>query len=128
MEERRTTHRDVPGMAEQGAQVCTTTRSPLPLISAPATSTSACASQHPTTVHKPTVRRQTPTPVCVVERDVRQPLVFIAPPLPARAQVVIFARAWMGPHSTPSIALAGQQHVILSTACSATHPTVNVHL
>ena len=55
-------------------------------------------------------------------------MVLIAPPLPAHAQVVILARAWMGPHSTPSIALAGQRYVILSMACSATHPTVNVHL
>ena len=47
-------------------------------------------------------------------------MVLIAPPLPAHAQVVILARAWMGPHSTPSIALAGQQHVILSMACFAT--------
>ena len=53
-------------------------------------------------------------------QNVRQPLVFTAPPLPARAQVVILARALMGPHSTPSIALAGQGHVILSMACTAT--------
>ena len=68
------------------------------------------------------MRRQTPTPAFAVERDsVRQPLVFIAPPLPALAQVVILARALMGPHSTQvSIALAGQQHVILSMACTAT--------
>ena len=63
----------------------------------------------------------TPTPVCVVDRHVRQPPVFIAPPLPARAQAVILARALMGPHSTQvSIALVGQQHVILSMACTAT--------
>ena len=69
------------------------------------------------------MRRQTPTPVCVVEREysVRQPPVFIAPPLPARAQVVILARTWMGPYSTRvPIARAGQVHVILSMACTAT--------
>ena len=79
----------------------------------------ACASQQPN-AHKQTVRRQTPTPVCVVEQDVRQPLVFIVPRLPALAQVVILARALMGPHSTRSIALAGQRYVILSMACTAT--------
>ncbi len=47
-------------------------------------------------------------------QNVLQHLVFIAPPLPAPAQVVILARALMGPHSTPSIALAGQRHAILS--------------
>ena len=64
----------------------------------------------------------------MVEQDVRQTPVFTALPLPAPAQVVILAQASMGPHLTPSTALAGQQHVILSMACSATHPTVNVHL
>ena len=74
------------------------------------------------------MRRQTPTYACVVEQAVRQPPVFIAPPLPAPAQVVILARALMGPHSTRSIALVGQRHVILSMACTATHPTVNARL
>ena len=66
---------------------------------------------------------------CVVEREysVRQTLVFIAPPLPAFAQVVILAKALMGPHSTPSTVCAGQQHVILSMACFAPHFTANVH-
>jgi len=54
--------------------------------------------------------------------------VFTAPPLPARALAVVLARAWMGPHSTPSTALAGQQYVIRSMACSATHPTINAHV
>jgi hypothetical protein len=65
-----------------------------------------------------------------VEREysVQQPLVFTAPPLPARAQVVILARALMGPHSTPSIALAGQQHVILSMECTATLKEMSVPL
>ena len=58
-------------------------------------------------------------------QNVRQPLVFIAPLLPAPAQVVILARALMGPHSTPLIALAGQQHVILSMACTATMKEVH---
>ena len=81
----------------------------------------ACVSQHPT-AHKPTVRRQTPTRACAVKRDsARQPTVFIAPPLPALAQVVILAQALMGPHSTQGlIALAGQRHVILSMVCTAT--------
>ena len=56
-----------------------------------------------------------------MERDVQQPPVFSAPPLPARAQVVILARALMGPHSTPSIALAGQRYVILSMVSIVRH-------
>ena len=80
----------------------------------------ACASQH-RHAHTPTVRRQTPTPACVVKRDsVRQTPVFTAPPRPTRAQVVIFARVWMGPRSTRSTARAGQRYVILSMACTAT--------
>ena len=67
------------------------------------------------------MRRQTPHLACVVTEHVRQPLVFTAPPLPARAQVVILARTWMGPYSTQApIARAGQVHVILSMACTAT--------
>ena len=62
-----------------------------------------------------------------VVRLVRQLPVFTAPPLPVPAQEVILAPALMGPHSTRSIALAGQRYVILSTACSATRPTANVH-
>ena len=57
------------------------------------------------------------------------PLVFTAPPPPAPVPVVILARALVGPHSTQEpIALAGQRHVIRLMACSATHPTANVHL
>ena len=62
-------------------------------------------------------------------QNVQQPLVFIAPPLPAPAQVVILARAFMGPHSTQvSIARAGQRHVILSMACTATLKEMSVPL
>ena len=82
---------------------------------------SACVSQDPT-AHKPTLQHQTQTHACVVEREyVRQPPVFIAPPLPARAQVVILVQALMGPHSTPSIARAGLRYVILSMVSIVRH-------
>ena len=120
----RTPHRDVFGVVT--AKVSNTTRCPLPLDRAPTTPTSACASQH-LTAHTPTVRRQTPTYACAVERDVRQPRVFTAPPLQVPAQVVILAQALMGPHSTQvTIALAEQRHVILSMACTATLKQVSV--
>ena len=109
----RANPRDVTGVTTS----CGTTRCPLPLHRAPPSPTSACASQH-STANKSAERHQTPHPACAVEQDVRQPLAFTAPPPPAPAQVVIFARTSMGPHSTQvTIALAGQRHVTLSMAC-----------
>ena len=105
---------------------CTITNCQLPLPRA--YNSRACASQPRPTAHKPVERRRTPTLACVLVRGARQPLVFIATAPPALAQVVILARAATGPYSTRSIVLVGQRHVILSMACSATHPTVNVHL
>ena len=56
---------------------------------------------------------------CVVEQAVRQPQVFIAPLLPAPAQVVILARALMGRCSTPT-AHVELPHATLLMGYSAT--------
>ena len=92
--------------------------------------TSACASQHPT-AHKPTVRRQTPTPACAVAiKYVRQPLVFTATAQSAHAvqHPLLLAQKQTDFMPTQSLAFVAVWHVLRAPVSSATPPTVNVHL